>query len=57
LTKSLIDIAVSGDLVFKLAAWGEDQAIPVDILDYDALAEDFRAAIDSEGELLYAKED
>jgi predicted nucleotidyltransferase len=52
-----IDIALSGALVFKLAAWGEDQAIPVDIVDYDALTEEFRADIDRLGAVLYAKTD
>ena len=52
-----IDIALSGERVFKLAAWGEDQNVPVDVVDYDALTAEFKAEVDRQGVVLYAKED
>ena len=52
-----IDIALSGERLFKLAAWGEDQSVPVDVVDYDALTAEFRAEVDRRGVVLYAKED
>ena len=50
-----IDLAVSSERIFKIAAWSEDQDLPLDVVDLDALSPDFRRVVEEEGTVLYEK--
>ncbi len=50
-----IDLAVSSERIFKIAAWSEDQDLPLDVVDLDTLSPDFRRVVEEEGTVLYEK--
>ena len=50
-----IDLAVSSERIFKIAAWSEDRDLPLDVVDLDTLSPDFRRVVEEEGTVLYEK--
>ena len=50
-----IDLAISSEEIFKIAAWSEDQDLPIDIVDIDALSPNFRRVVEEKGTVLYEK--
>ncbi len=50
-----IDLAISSSRIFQIAAWSEDQDLPLDIVDLDSLSAEFRSVVEKEGVVLYAK--
>ncbi len=50
-----IDLAVSSERIFRIAAWSEDQDLPLDIVDLDSLLPALRRVVEEEGVVLYAK--
>jgi predicted nucleotidyltransferase len=50
-----IDLAVSSGRILRIAAWSEDQALPLDVVDLDSMDPDFRGRVEGEGKLLYEK--
>ena len=50
-----IDLAISSKKIFRIAAWGEDQDLPIDVVDIDSLSPDFLHAVIEKGTVLYEK--
>jgi predicted nucleotidyltransferase len=50
-----IDLAVSSGRILRIAAWSEDQSLPLDVVDLDSMDPDFRRRVEGEGKLLYEK--